>query len=96
MDSGANDLRAKYLEALQSLKASPQADAEEIWRLFAEHSWFQLQLRVCAQHALKMFGAPLDWCGDVEHDALLILASKLRRSPDLHIDPTLAESHFAG
>lgn len=87
------DLRDSFLEAVE--ESGPGAWIP-IWRLVIEHPWYQQELRTIAKRVLRSRGAPLEWHEDIEHDAMLLLARKLRKSPDLGVDRTLAQEHFAG
>lgn len=66
----------------------------EIWNTLAEDEWLRKELRQQALAALRRFELPRDLRGDVEHDALLVLARRLRRSPDLRADRTRIEEGF--
>ena len=66
-----------------------------VWRLLIEHPWYREELAAAARTAVRRVGGPLLWCEDVEQDALLLLAKKLRRDPRLGLDPLRAERLFA-
>lgn len=66
------------------------------WRLLVEHPWFLAQLERCARRVLKRSGAPSAWQVDIEQHAILLLAQKLQKMPDLGIDAALADRHFTG
>jgi RNA polymerase sigma factor (sigma-70 family) len=90
MEQDAANLRDEYLRAL-----AKGSSAEELWRIFAEDSWYQHELRLCARLALRQWRAPPDWLGDVVSLSLVIFAEKLKRTPHLHLDPQAAERTFA-
>lgn len=94
--SSWQDLRDRYLEALSRPSADRPGRWLEIWRLFIEHPWYQQELQSCARAVLRSGGAPSEWQKDVEHDAMLLLVRKLRKRPDLGIDPVRAQKHFRG
>jgi RNA polymerase sigma factor (sigma-70 family) len=49
----------------------------DLWRKLVQSSWYQDNLRRCARKALRRAGCPLDWLGDLQHDAMLLLARQL-------------------
>jgi len=88
------DLKDKFLGALEGKPV--EGSWLDVWRLFLEHPWYQEQLDLCAQRVLRRAGCSRQLLGDVKQDAMLLLARKLRKTPDLHIDHQRAEEHFPG
>jgi len=91
MDAAWERLRDEFLTA--QLR---EASVPEIWRLIVADPWYQGELRRLARRALRRRHAPSHWQEDVRHEAMLLLAEKLSRVPDLHINGELADRHFGG
>lgn len=87
------DLRDKFLAAAAGHR---QEAWLRTWRLLLEHPWFQHQLGMAAARVLRTHQAPPGWKEEVVQDTALALAERLRRKPDLGVDPALAQEHFAG
>lgn len=66
-----------------------------VWRLCVEHPWYRSELTACAAEITARNDLPREWRCDIEHDAMLFLAQKLRKDPGLGVDPVRAERHFA-
>jgi RNA polymerase sigma factor (sigma-70 family) len=95
MDRSLYDLRAQFFAALDR----PGAGAERwlgVWQLLIGHPWYQAELHSAAVRLLDRVHAPTESPGNIEHEAMLVLAQELRRAPDLHLDPAQAEESFAG
>ncbi len=88
------DLRDKFLAALGD--DLPEGEWLVLWRLFVEHPWYQEQLDLLAGCLVRRLGGVRPAIEDVKQDAILVLARKLRSTPDLHIDRDRAQHHFAG
>ena len=85
------ELKEAYLARLKNPAASSPA---ELWRLFARDRWFQGQLEARARKALWARVGRLDWLDDVKHEALLILAKKLAKTPDLRVKLEIVDRTF--
>lgn len=84
-----HELRRCYLRALDSRR-----HWIEVWHMVASNGLYKLELERCARLAIARVNGPQDWEGDVRHDALLILARRLKTSIDLGYDRSRPESHF--
>lgn len=96
LDASWQDLKARFQQALSAPGNEPAGSWIAIWRLFVGHPWYASELRRLARQALRDRSAPPEWLGDVEHDAMLLLARSLRHARDLHMDRAKAEDHFPG
>jgi len=85
-------LKQAFLARLHT-STSPSS-AMEIWRLFADDRWFQELLETRARRALAFRGARFAWLGDVKHEALLLLARRLTKAPDLRVDLQRVDETF--
>lgn len=94
--SSWQDLRDRYLRVLSGPDAHRPGTWLLAWQLLVTHPWYRAELKSCARRVLKRHRAPLAWQMDLEHDAMLLLARKLREAPDLGVDPAQAQRHFAG
>ncbi|MEX2141332.1 MAG: sigma-70 family RNA polymerase sigma factor [Pirellulales bacterium] len=95
MDRSLQDLRAEFLAALDR----PGDRSErwvEIWQLFVGHPWYLAELHSAELRLLDRVHEPTESPGDIEHQAMLVLAKELRHAPDLHVDRALAKERFAG
>jgi RNA polymerase sigma factor (sigma-70 family) len=88
------DLKERFISATDS--ANNQRDWLDVWRLFVEHPWYQEQLQLCAQRVLRRSFGPLEWLEDLKQDAMMLLARKLRGTPDMNANRELLEEHFPG
>ncbi len=93
-ESRCVELRIRFL-ALLDLPASGSR-WKEIWKLLITHQWMQDRLERNARSALHGSNMSDQWVEDVKQDVIVRLAHKLRRIPDLRLDRTKAEAHFAG
>ena len=89
------DLLPRYLRVITDKSPDSSAIWVEAWRVIVEHPWYQMELEGAARRLLCTRGA-LDWLGDVQHDAMLLLARSLQSDPDLGLDPQRIDEHFGG
>lgn len=94
--SSWQDLRDRFLQACSEQDAEPSQQWLEMWHLLLTHPWYREQLTSAAKTALRNRRYPVDWQGDIEHEAIVLLARRLRKRPCLGIDPCRAKQHFAG
>lgn len=89
------DLRDRFLAAVAD---SPDHSEGRLvlWRLIIEHPWYRAELASAARLAVGRVGRPSAWREDVEQEAMLLLAKKLRRTPGLGLDPRRARDSFGG
>lgn len=85
-------LKRAFLARL--LDSTSPASAKELWRLFADDPWFQDLLDRRARRTLAVRGLRLGWLGDVKHEALLALARRLVKTPDLRVDRERVDETF--
>jgi DNA-directed RNA polymerase specialized sigma24 family protein len=85
----SENLRKRYLAALQI--GAPWFD---VWRLLLEDEWFRAELKRHAEYVIKAHGEPLEWVEDVQHEAMLLLAAKLRARTDLGLDASGLADHL--
>jgi DNA-directed RNA polymerase specialized sigma24 family protein len=78
------DLRKGYVRALQ--EPANASTWFEIWRLFLNDPWYRAELAKHARLVLHAGNAPIEWQEDLQHEAMLILAAKLRKKPHLDLD----------
>lgn len=71
-----------------------EVDYRDTWRLFAANERFQRELRRAAGRLAKTRGIPNDRVPDIVHEALLVLADRLRSRGDLGFDARWGETHF--
>lgn len=62
--------------------------------MFVEHWQYQRLLDRCARRVLRGTRDPLNWLGNVKHEAMLLLARQLRRSLKGPIDRVPSDSAF--
>lgn len=91
MTASSDDLKGRFLAALRGSTVG----WSDLWRLLVEHPWYQTQLHHCAAAVLRRRGAPRDWQDDLEQEAMLLLGSRMSRTPDLRVDRQRAERSFA-
>lgn len=94
--SSWQDLRDRFLELVSIPHDVAPNRWVEIWHVLVGHPWYREQLASVARNILRNSGASLQWQEDIEHDAILLLARRVRKTSDLGIDPARAEQHFAG
>lgn len=78
-----HDLQVKFISSLVRLSASTWFS---LWRLFLDDAWFRAELAKHARSVLRIRGLPLEWHEDVQQEAMLLLANKLRKLPSLGLD----------
>lgn len=89
------DLRAQFLVALTERDAASPPDCWlKLWHILACHSWVQVRLNQIASGLLRRSRLPIDLQPDLVHDALILLATHLRRVPDLQYDRTRPPDRF--
>jgi RNA polymerase sigma factor (sigma-70 family) len=97
MDRSEHELRDEFLRLLDDPSSRGGDDLwHAVWRLFVEHPWYQSELHHAALRVLATAGLHFQWADDVKQQAMLLLARRLRHSPDLHVDRALAADRFAG
>jgi RNA polymerase sigma factor (sigma-70 family) len=84
------DLRTEFVDA-----ARQRCSWTEIWHTFASNEFYRSQLWNCAERSLLETGAPVGWCDDVAHDAMLLLARQLQKRSDLGYDFKRPPHEFA-
>lgn len=94
--SSWQDLRDRFLSACSERDRESPTRWLEIWYLLLAHPWYREQLASAARSVLQSSRCSFEWRDDVEHEAIVLLARRLRRNPNLGIDPVLAKQHFAG
>ncbi len=94
--SSWQDLRDRFLDKCYKEDATGTSRWLEIWHLLSQHLWFRENLAATARSVLRRSGCPGEWQQDIEQEASVLLARRLRRMPCLGIDPVQAEQHFAG
>jgi DNA-directed RNA polymerase specialized sigma24 family protein len=89
-DSGA----FRELEEIYCRLLAGGADYRETWRLFAGNSRYQCELRSAAAHLLRECRLDRLLAPDLVHEALVILAERLRRRSDLGFDRKYGKERF--
>ena len=90
-DQLCDDLRRQFVATLRDASISWW----RVWTLFVQHDCYQALLDQCARRLIYQHNASREWLDDVKQDAILILASKLRRAPNLHYNAGRPASSFA-
>ena len=85
-------LKRAFLARL--LDATSLASAKELWRLFADDPWFRDLLDRRARRTLAVRHLRLAWLGDLKHEALLALARRLAKTPDMRVDLERVDETF--
>ncbi len=88
------DLRRKFLRAMQDEGAAP--NYRRRWALFVDHPWCRRELQRVAARLVRRDPRLAPWEEDIAQDAMLLLARKLERLPDLNYDISRTESSFPG
>ena len=87
-------LKDEFLSLLRTEHLDDRAAA--VCQLFLENPWFQELLVRRAGQAVACHAVPGDFRDDLQQEMSLIFVQKARRSPDLHINAEIAETHFGG
>jgi RNA polymerase sigma factor (sigma-70 family) len=85
------DLKEQYLTSLER-----GADWLDLWQLFVEHPWYQAELQAIGERLVRRQSGFQISVDDVKQDAMMLLARKLRSSPDMHLDPERIDHSFPG
>ena len=96
MTCAAEDLLAEFLQLTDPSQTDDDPQRPRwlrVWSLFAEHAWFQDQLRWCAQSALRNH-ANRQLADDVCQDVACGLARKFQWRADLNFDRTSSAEEF--
>jgi hypothetical protein len=93
--SSWQDLRDRFLDECYK-EGTAQGRWHDVWHLLSQHPWFRENLTSSAKSVLRRSGCPAEWRQDIEQQAMVLLAWRLRKMPCLGIDPVQAERHFPG
>ena len=90
------DLRSRFFDMLGTKPAAAHTVRvwTDVWRLFVTHRCYLDELDKRARWVLFATKSRFEWLDDVKQDAVLILASKLKRRIDLNVNTALAERCF--
>jgi RNA polymerase sigma factor (sigma-70 family) len=89
-DQLCDDLRRQFIATLRDAPISWWG----VWTLLVQHECYQALLDQYARWLIYQHNTPREWLDDVKQDAILILASKLRRTPNLHYNSDRPASSF--
>ncbi len=88
------DLRRKFLRTIRHEGDAP--NYRRRWAMFVDHPWYQRELRRIAAYLVRRDARLAAWEEDIAQDAMLLLARKLERLPDLNYDFRRTERSFPG
>jgi hypothetical protein len=78
MDARALELRDRFFALLDQSDSAPEL-WRDVWRLFVENLWYQEELHDSAVRITRRAQAPPDLRGDIEQEAMLLLAKHLQK-----------------
>lgn len=87
---GWETLRSQFLRVARD---DPQP-WHVVWRCLISHPSYQTHLKVCA-HRICRRRRLSEHASDVAQEAVVLLAGKLRKTPDLHYNPQAPRANFA-
>lgn len=94
--SSWRDLRNRFLDACSETDGESPGRWLDMWYLLLAHPWYQEQLASAARSILRSNRCPFQWQADIEQEAIVRLARRMKKMPSLGIDPAQAKQHFAG
>jgi DNA-directed RNA polymerase specialized sigma24 family protein len=87
-------LMRAFLTLLQT--DGPRTRGDSVCELFFDDPWFQDLVARRAKHAVDVHTAPSDCRDDLEQEISLLFLQKARKTPDMHVNLEVVESHFGG